>query len=65
MGEMRNEYKILVGKPERKKPLGRPRCRWKGNIKMDLRGIVWEGVNWMHRCIWLRIGTNGGLLLTQ
>jgi hypothetical protein len=40
MGEMRNEYKILVGKLERKKPLGRPRCRWKGNIKMDLRGIV-------------------------
>jgi hypothetical protein len=37
MGEMRNIYKILVRKPEEKKPLERARCRWKDNIKMDLR----------------------------
>jgi hypothetical protein len=37
MGEKRNEYKILAGKPERKRPLGRPRRRWADNIKMDLR----------------------------
>jgi hypothetical protein len=37
MGEKRNACKILVGKPERKRSLGRPRCRWDDNIKMDLR----------------------------
>jgi hypothetical protein len=37
MGKMRNAYKILVGKPEGKIPLGRPRCRWEDNIKIDLR----------------------------
>jgi hypothetical protein len=42
MGEMRNSYKILVGKLEGNRPLGRPRHRWKGNIKMDLREI-WFG----------------------
>jgi len=36
--EMRNAYKILVGKPERKRPRGRPRSRWEDNIKMDLKG---------------------------
>jgi hypothetical protein len=47
MGEMRNSY-ILVGKPEGKRPLGRPRHRWEDNIKMDLRELGWEGVNWIH-----------------
>jgi hypothetical protein len=37
MGQMRNMYKILVGKPEGKRLLGRPRCRWEFNIRMDLR----------------------------
>jgi hypothetical protein len=37
MGKKRNAYMILVGKPEGKRPLGRPRCRWENNIKMDLR----------------------------
>jgi hypothetical protein len=37
MGEMRNAYSVLVGKPEGKMPLGRPRHRWKDNIRMDLR----------------------------
>jgi hypothetical protein len=42
---MKNTYKILVGKPARKRPLGRPRRRWENYIKMDLRQIVWEGVD--------------------
>jgi hypothetical protein len=49
MGEKRNAYRILVGKPQ-----GTPRHRWVGNIKMD--GVVWTGL------IWLRIATSGGLL---
>jgi hypothetical protein len=39
----RNTYRILVGKPEGKRPLGRPKCRWVDNIKMDLREIGWDG----------------------
>jgi hypothetical protein len=44
MGEKRNVYRILVGKPEGKRPLGR---KWVDNIKMDLREIGWDGVDWM------------------
>jgi hypothetical protein len=47
MGEKRNAYRKLVGKPEGKRPLGRPRRRWVDNIKMDLREIGWDGVDWM------------------
>jgi hypothetical protein len=47
MGEERNAYKILVRKPERKGPLGRPRHRRVDNIKMDLREIGWGGVDWI------------------
>jgi hypothetical protein len=46
-GEKRNEYRILVGKPEGIRPLGRPRCRWVDNIKMDLREIACNGVDWI------------------
>jgi hypothetical protein len=56
---MRNACKILVGKPEGKRPLGRPRHRWKGNIKMDLWEIGLEGVNGFN---WLRTGTVGRVL---
>jgi hypothetical protein len=47
MGEKRNAYRILVGKPEGRRPLGRPRRRWVDNIKMDLRETGWYGVEWI------------------
>jgi hypothetical protein len=46
MGEKRNASRILVGKPEDKRPLGRHRHRWVDNIKMDLRKIGWDGMGW-------------------
>jgi hypothetical protein len=48
MGEKRNAYRILVGKPGGKGPLGRPRRRWVDSINMDLREIGWDGVDWIH-----------------
>jgi len=60
MGERRGVYRVLVGKPEGKRPLGRPRRRWEDDNKMDLQevgcGGVWIGSSW------LRIGTGGGHL---
>jgi hypothetical protein len=47
MGEKRNVYRILVGKPEGKRPLGSPRHSWNDNIKMDLKEIEWSGVDWI------------------
>jgi hypothetical protein len=47
LGEKRNACRILVGKPEGNRPLGRPRCRWVDNIKIDIRGIVWDGMDWI------------------
>jgi hypothetical protein len=47
MGEKRNAYRILMGKPEGKRSLGRQRRRWVDNIKMDLREIGWDGVDWI------------------
>jgi hypothetical protein len=49
MGEKRYTYRILVGKPDGKRPLGRPRRRWEDNIKMDLNAIGWGGMDWIDR----------------
>jgi hypothetical protein len=46
MGEERKLYKVLVGKPEGKRPLERPRCRWEDGIRMDLRETGWGNVKW-------------------
>jgi hypothetical protein len=54
MVDKRYAYRIFVGKPEGETPLGRSKCKWVDNIKMD--GMEWIGL------IWLRIGTSGGLL---
>jgi hypothetical protein len=47
MGEGRGVYRVLVGRPEGKRPLGRPRCRREDNIKLDLREIGINGANWI------------------
>jgi hypothetical protein len=47
MGEKRNVYRLFVGKPEGKRQLGRPRCRWIDNIKMDLLEIGLSVVDWI------------------
>jgi hypothetical protein len=59
MGEKRNACMILVGKPEGKRPLTRPRHRWVNNIKMYLREIGWDDMDWIFVS---QIGTSGGLL---
>jgi hypothetical protein len=60
MGEMRCVYRVLVGKPEGRRPLGRPKLRWEDNIKVDLLGVGWVGA-WTGSS-WLRIGKGSGLL---
>jgi hypothetical protein len=47
MGEKKNAYRLLVGKPEGKRPLGRPRRRWVDNIRMDLGEVRWRDVDWI------------------
>jgi hypothetical protein len=56
MGDKRNAYRLLVGKPEGRRPLGKPRRMWLDNIRMDLVEVGWGDV------VWLRIGTGGELL---
>jgi len=58
-GENRNAYRILVGKPEGRRLLGRPRCRLEDNIKIYFMEMGWDGLVWIAR---FRIGTGGGLL---
>ena len=58
MGERRGVHRVLVGKPEGKRPLRRPRRRWEDNIKSDLREVGVVETGWS----WLRIGTDGGHL---
>jgi hypothetical protein len=48
MGERRGAYRALVGKPEGRRPLERPRRRWKDNNKMDLPEVVWGGADWIN-----------------
>jgi hypothetical protein len=48
MGELESAYKILFGKPEGKRPLGRPRRGFEDNIRMDLKEIGWKDVDWIH-----------------
>jgi hypothetical protein len=57
MGKRRGAYRVLVGKPDGKRPLGRCRRRWKDNVKIDLQEVGWRA--WIG-LIWLRIGTGGG-----
>jgi hypothetical protein len=59
MGEGRGVYRVLVGSPEGRRPLERPRRRWEDNIKMDLREI---GIDGRTGFSWLRIGSNDGLV---
>jgi hypothetical protein len=47
MGEKRNAYRLLVGKPEGKRPLGRPRRRWVDNIRLDIGEVGWGDVDWI------------------
>jgi hypothetical protein len=46
-GEKQNAYRLLVGKPEKKRPLGRPKHKWVDNIEMNLRVIGWGGMDWI------------------
>jgi hypothetical protein len=46
-GEKKNAFRLSVGNPEGKRPLRRPRCRWVDNIKMDVREIGWDGMDWI------------------
>jgi hypothetical protein len=62
VGEERKVYKVLVGKPEGKRPLRRPRHRWEDGIRMDLRKIGWLGGGAWIGFNWLRLGTGGELL---
>jgi hypothetical protein len=65
MGETRNAYRILLGKPEGKRPLGRPRCTWVDNIKIDFREIGCDGLDWIDlaqgRDQWRALVTSGSL----
>jgi hypothetical protein len=48
MEEWRVEYRVLVGKPEGKRPIRRPKRQWEDNIKMDLQKVGWGGMDWIH-----------------
>ena len=62
MGEGRGVHRVLVGKPEGKGPLVRPRRRWEDNIQMDLQEVGGSCGDWMVGWCWFRIGTGGGRL---
>jgi hypothetical protein len=56
MGEKRNAYRLLVGKPGGNRPLGRPRRRWVDNIRMDLGEMRWDDVDWIYLALNLKQG---------
>jgi len=58
-GREESGYRVMIEKPEKKKPLGRPRCKWEDNIKTDLQEVRWGAWTGF---IWLSVGTGGGLL---
>jgi hypothetical protein len=47
MGARKGVYRVLVGKPDLRRPLRRPWCRWEDNIKMDLQEVGWGGIDWI------------------
>jgi hypothetical protein len=51
MGERRGAYRGLLGRPEGRRPLGRPRRRWEDNIKMDLQEVGWGGLDWIYMAL--------------
>ena len=57
LGKQRGVYRFLVGKPEGQRPLGRPRCRWEDNIKIDLQEVEYGSVDWIE----LDLASQGGL----
>ncbi|KAJ4431400.1 hypothetical protein ANN_19997 [Periplaneta americana] len=59
MGESRNAYRVIAGKLEEKRPLGRSRLRWEDNVKMDLREVGYDDRDWINLA---RIGTDAGLI---
>jgi hypothetical protein len=59
MADGRGEYRVLVGRPQGTRPLGRPRQRWEDNAKVDLQALGWETLTGL---FWHRIGTGGGHL---
>jgi len=62
MADRRGEYRVLVGRPQGTRPLGRPRQRWVDNAKMDLQAVGWETRTGL---FWHKTGTGGGRLWTQ
>jgi hypothetical protein len=78
MGESRGAYRVLVGKPEARRPFVRPRRRWEDNTKIDLIDVGWERTDWIDRAqdrdkwralvnavMYLRVPQNAGNLLTS
>jgi hypothetical protein len=47
MGERRGAWRVLVGTPERKRPIERPGCRWENNVKMDFQEMGWDSLHWI------------------
>jgi hypothetical protein len=55
MGARKGAYRVLTRRPEGKRPLGRLRRRWEGNVKTNPNEMVWEGIDWINRDKWLAV----------